>query len=222
MAERTAEVAGRLAGVTRDFAACVEAFDRQVPCQRSGQYEWHRMTIEARLRCGTARQALMTFGRTLQRSGIGPRASVLVPLAEFRQRMLDQAGPIAMLEDARIDDDVLDVPAVCQRIWQVIENLGIVRNRSLIVPGTKALHHVLPGLVPPMDRAWTGASVLWSAAAPQNAQAATFARTFTGLAQVARAVKPAGYAGGGWRTSRSKILDNAVIGYCKLNNIAPT
>lgn len=39
--------------------------------------------------------------------------------------------------------------------WQVIENLGIVRNRSLIVSGTKALHHVLPGLVPPMDRAWT-------------------------------------------------------------------
>ena len=73
-----------------------------------------------------------------------------------------------------------------------------------------------------MDRAWTGAFFLWSAAAPQNAQAATFARTFTGLAQVARAVKPAGYTGGGWCTSRSKILDNAVTGYCKLNNIAPT
>ena len=28
-------------------------------------------------------------------------------------------------------------PAVCQRIWQVIENLGVVRNLSLIVPGTK-------------------------------------------------------------------------------------
>jgi hypothetical protein len=47
-------------------------------------------------------------------------------------------------------------------------------KRALIVPGTKALHHVLPDLVPPMDRAWTGAFFLWSAAAPQNAQAATF------------------------------------------------
>lgn len=72
-----------------------------------------------------------------------------------------------------------------------------------------------------MDRAWTGAFFLWSAAAPQNAQAATFTRTFTGLAQVARAVKPAGYIGQGWRTSRSKVLDNAVIGYCKLNKITP-
>jgi hypothetical protein len=46
-------------------------------------------------------------------------------------------------------------------------------------------------------------------------------RTFTGLAQVARAVKPADYIGEGWRTSRSKVLDNAIIGYCKLNQITP-
>lgn len=185
------------------------------------------MTIDARLRCGSVRRAvedeafLRLLYRTLQRWGIGRRASVLVPLAEFRQHMRDQAAPIAVLGTTRIDDPVLDVPAVCEHIWQVIENLGIVRNRLLIVPGTKALHHVLPGLVPPMDRAWTGAFFLWSAAAAQNAPAATFARTFTGLAQVARAVKPAGYIGKGWRTSSSKVLDNAIIGYCKLNETAP-
>ena len=72
-----------------------------------------------------------------------------------------------------------------------------------------------------MDRAWTGAFFLWSSAAPQYAQAATFTRTFTGLAQVARAVGPAGFIGEGWRTSESKILDNAIIGYCMLNTIAP-
>ena len=60
----------------------------------------------------------------------------------------------------------LDIPAVCEHLWQVIGNLGIVRNRALIVPGTQALHHVLPDLVRPMDRAWTGALFLWSAAAP--------------------------------------------------------
>jgi hypothetical protein len=69
---------------------------------------------------------------------------------------------------------------------------------------------------------WTGAFFLWSAAAPQTAQAAVFTRTFTGLAQVARAVRPAEYIGQrGWRTSRSKVLDNAIIGYCKLNEITP-
>ena len=185
------------------------------------------MAIEARLRCGSVHHAVedeafprLLYG-TLQRWGIGRRPSVLVPLAEFRQRIRDQAAPIAALEDARIDDPALDIPAVCEQVWRVIQNLGIVRNRSLIVPGTKTLHHLLPDLVPPMDRAWTGAFFLWSAAAPQTGQTAVLTRTYTGLAQVARAVKPAEYVGEGWRTSRSKVLDNAIIGYCKLNAITP-
>ena len=124
------------------------------------------------------------------------------------------------MEKARIDDPALDIPAVCEHLWQIIGNLGIVRNRALIVPGTQALHHVLPDLVPPMDRAWTGAFFLWSAAAPKNAQVATFTPD----------VHRAG-AGGprregsrihrkGWRTSRPKVLDNAIIGYSMLNEIA--
>jgi len=129
VARRTAPVADRLAGVTRDFAACVEAYDR------------HRMAVEARLRCGSVREALdETFPRllygTLQRWGIGRRASVLVPLAEFRQRLRDQAAPITALQDAAIDDHALDIPAVCDQVWRVIENLCIVHNRSVIVPGT--------------------------------------------------------------------------------------
>ncbi|MGH3244738.1 MAG: DUF7669 domain-containing protein [Trebonia sp.] len=174
-AGRATEVARRLTEVTENFAACVDAYDRQVPFLRTGQYEWHRATIDARMRCGNVRRALDDEAftgllyETLQRWGIGRRASRLVPLEEFRQRMRDQAGPIAALEGTRIDDAAMDVPAVCERIWRIIEDLGIVENRSLIVPGTKALHHVLPGLVPPMDRAWTGAFFLWSAAAPQYA-----------------------------------------------------
>ncbi len=108
------------------------------------------------------------------------------------------------MEKARIDDPALDIPAVCEHLWQIIGNLGIVRNRALIVPGTQALHHVLPDLVP----------------APRTRRRRPSPRTFTALAQVARAVKPAEFTGQGWRTSRSKILDNAIIGYSMLNEIA--
>jgi hypothetical protein len=73
---------------------------------------------------------------------------VLVPLAEFRQRMRDQAAPIAALETARIDDPALDVPAVCEHVWQVIENLGIP------IPGRRL---PLPGLPPAGARATRGA-----------------------------------------------------------------
>ncbi len=29
------------------------------------------------------------------------------------------------------------------------------------------------------------------------------------------------FVGDGWRTSRTKVLDNAVIGYCKIHKITP-
>ncbi len=87
--------------------------------------------------------------------------------------------------------------------------------------GTETLHHLLPELVPPMDRAWTGAFFLWSAAPEQSAQRASFVRTFSGFAKVACASAPLQYVGGGWRTSLTKVVDNAVIGYCKAHGIRP-
>jgi hypothetical protein len=222
-----AEVTSRLGGLIAEFPACVYAYDRLVPFRRVGQYEAHRVTIETRRHWHDVRDALdddrflWLLRETLQRWGIGRRASRLAPLGEFRERLRAQAGPISALDGVRIDDPALDVPAVAQQVWEVIENLRIVSNLSVIVPGTKTLHHLLPDLVPPMDRAWTGAFFLWSAAAPQYAQATTFTRTFTRFAQVAQAVRPAEFVGDGWRTSRTKVLDNAVIGYCKIHGIEP-
>lgn len=192
------------------------------------RYDSHRATIEARLRWPDVRDAIDDddFSRllheTLQRWGIGRRASRLAPLGEFRERLRAQAGPISALEGARIDDSALDVQATARQVWAIIEDLHVVSNLSVIVAGTKTLHHLLPDLVPPMDRAWTGAFFRWSAAAPQYAQAATFIRTFTGFAQTAQAVSPAQFVGGGWRTSKTKVLDNAVIGCCKLHKIQPS
>ncbi len=91
----------------------------------------------------------------------------------------------------------------------------MVDNRAKIVAGTKTLHHLLPDLVVPMDRAWTGAFFAWSQAAPQYQQHQAFVRAFKAFVHVAREVDPALYVGDGWKTSRTKVLDNAVIGYCK-------
>jgi hypothetical protein len=144
-----------------------------------------------------------------------------VPLAEFRRLLRAQSGPVSALNGARIDDPALDVAATADELWRIITDLGIVSNISVIVPGTKTMHHLLPELMPPMDRAWTGAFFRWSAAAPQYAQAATFKRTFASFAQIAQATEPGRYVARGWRTSTTKILDNAVIGYCKINDIHP-
>jgi hypothetical protein len=44
---------------------------------------------------------------------------------------------------------------IIEELWQLIDNLGIVENEAKLVSGSKALHHLLPDLVVPMDRAYT-------------------------------------------------------------------
>ncbi|MGI8682434.1 MAG: DUF7669 domain-containing protein [Mycobacteriales bacterium] len=226
-AVRDAEVSRRFTEVIRDFETCLEDFEREGPFARSQQYAKHRATIDRRRRLGGIREALADdqflgdLYVTLQAWGLGRRGSFLAPRAEFNDRLRCCIADLEALESLRLDDPHLDSAAVAARIWSLIQKLEVVKNKALIVANTKTLHHLLPDLVPPMDRAWTGAFFRWSAADPQSAQEATFTRTFVGFAEIAGSVQPAGYVGGGWRTSVGKLLDNAIIGYCMSHGIPP-
>ena len=220
------EVERRVAGVIDEFANCLQTYDQRIPFVRSGQYSLHRATIDRRRTFASVREAIEDevfvgdFRQTLYAWGIGKRASRLVALAEFRDRLSDCAEEIADFESLRLDDPQLDISPTATKLWQLIERLRIVQNVSLIVPGTKTLHHLLPDLVPPMDRAWTGAFFQWSMSAREYEQS-TFIRTFASFAEIAQATNPSNFVGEEWRTSLTKVLDNAVIGYCKLHGIAP-
>jgi len=224
---REGELSRRVAGVISEFETCLAVYDRQVPFVRTGQYKSHRVTIDRRRTCADARSAvyddllLSRLYDTLQLWGIGRRASRLVPLHEFCTGLRSSVDAIAEFESCRLDDPALDVDETAAGLWELILRLRIVDNISLIVPGTKTLHHLLPDLMPPMDRAWTGAYFRWSTAAAQSRQPRTFVRTFGRFAEIARATDPAKYVGPGWRTSTSKVVDNAIIGYCKAHDIQP-
>lgn len=100
--------------------------------------------------------------------------------------------------------------------------LSVVENKAKVVAGTKTLHHLLPDLVPPMDRAWTGEFFDWQKTTDfQYAQEKIFTVGFITLAGVAQDTRPSSYVGEGWRTSQSKVLDNAVIGWCKFHELVP-
>jgi hypothetical protein len=214
------ETRNRLDALIADFDSWVDLYDTAIPFTRSGQYEFHRRTVDRRRELGSVARAIRDpefiylLHETLQRWGIGKRASRLVSLPEFHRLLRNVAPELAPLEHLTletIDDGLL---AVIDRLDRLISTLGIVDNRSLIVPGTKTLHHLLPDLVPPMDRAWTGVFFGWSSLDPQQYQSVIFVEAFTGFAEVARATQPSRLMGDGWRTSGSKVLDNALIGYC--------
>jgi hypothetical protein len=84
---------------------------------------------------------------------------------------------------------------------------------------TKTLHHLLPDLVIPMDRAWTGAFFKFHLPEWQDpsSQRRIFKIAYDQFAAVAHRTNPEQYVTHqGWRTSRAKILDNALIGFCKV------
>ena len=122
---------------------------------------------------------------------------------------------MASLERKKLDTLGKEGRDIAGQLWNLIDMLGITETQSRLVAGTKALHHVLPDLVPPMDRAYTAAFFGWSPQRLQGREAAFFALAFPVYANIAERARAERYASGGWNSSISKVVDNAVVGYCK-------
>jgi hypothetical protein len=222
---RQEEVRNRIDSLIGDFDQCVETYDRSAPFNRTGQYEFHRQTIDRRTAVGSVEAAvhdvefLELLYKTLQRWGIGIRASVLVPFPEFRSTLESHLAQLGELEPLAIESLTENVQSTIAAIDFLISDLHVVDNWARIVAGTKTLHHLLPNLVPPMDRAWTGAFFGWSTIDPQNKQTEILNEAFSAFVEIAGETHPSRLVGAGWRTSSTKVLDNALIGYCKIHGL---
>jgi hypothetical protein len=200
-----------------EFPRYLAVFEQAPPFGRCGQLEFHLETIRLRRKHESVAHALgddrylHALYRTLQAWGIGARGSNLVPVGEFVKLLRAKTPELAAFENLSIDNP-MDVGAVCAALWQTIDTLGIVANNTRVVPGTKALHHVLPNLVVPVDRAYTQRFFRWHNPEFQYGQADFFAHSFSAFVRIARGVRPAQYVGGGWNSSRTKVIDNAIVG----------
>lgn len=213
-------VAARVRALIAGFDRYLAVYDAQ-PAFRPDQLAAHRHTIELRRRAGSAAAAAAdpefaaSLHRTLRAWGLGMRASVLLPEPAFAAALAAAIPALAKLDDLRIDD--LGLPdRATDHIWALVSGLGVVENQAKIVPGTKALHHLLPDLVPPMDREWTGLFFGYQPPRFQSGQQSLFHNMFATFRDIALQVDLASRVTGlAWRTSTSKLLDNAAIGYCQ-------
>ena len=219
---RTDLIKERVTKLTNDFGRYVLVYDEEVSFTTE-QLAAHRRCIALRKQAGTVRAAindiqfLQALRRTLRAWGIGVRASRLVPEYQFASALRAALPALEVLEPLTIDRPDLP-PDIADRLWMTIESLGVVENIAKIVAGTKTLHHLLPDLVVPMDREWTGKFFRfhlpeWQK--PENQQK-IFTLAYSRFIALAQQVHPEQYVTGeAWRTSRTKILDNALIGFCK-------
>ncbi len=147
---------------------------------------------------------------------MGPGNTKLVEFTSLRSSFSQQAHQIRRLESLHIYDiEARNAGEVTQLLWDIISQLRIGIGDTKIVAGSKALHHVLPNLVPPIDRQYTlrffynhtslnqGDKMAFCEIYPQFRRIATTCRNV---------IEPR--LGSGLNTSPTKVVDNAIIGYC--------
>jgi hypothetical protein len=217
----------------RDFKRYIAEFDRACPFS-TGQRNVHRSTIERRRKLGSAIAAindnsfLTALRETLVSWKVGMRGTVLVGFDKFKDSLVRNSELISGLDGRIIDEDSLDIDRVSSKIWKLIDDLEIVVNSrgervlAPVVSGTKTLLHILPDLVPPMDREYTQAFFGWHNPEFQYRQEYCFKYIFRSMAMIARRVKPSLYVGTGWHISTAKIMDSAIVGFCLAHDIKKT
>ena len=202
------------------FPSFLQAFDELCPFNKPGQLRNHLATIKRLRELGSPEAALKdeTFLQSLYDTlvawGIGARGSVLKLYPVFVSALQARSDEIAELGKFGVDHEDLDLEWVAPRLGSLIKTLDIVENETKIAGGSKALHHLLPDLVPPMDRAYTKTFFGWNDGQFQYRTEECVAEALRAYVQIAQATNPGQYVKDGcWHSSRTKVIDNAIVGF---------
>lgn len=212
----------RIQKLCAGFEQYVAYYDDHIPFRRKGQLEFHVSTIQRRRSHGSVAAAirddafLCYLWKTLRAWGLN-RPGPLVPPHEFRRGVEQHLHRFALLEPLSIESIL--PPDIGEQVWSLIEAVPVKYSQNKVVSGSKAFHHLLPDLVPPMDRKYTRVFFHWADSMFQNRPREAFLDLFDGYARVAQVVRPSQYVGAGWRTSPTKVLDNAVVAFCLRHNL---
>lgn len=201
-----------------NFELFLEAYTRYCPFKKYGQLQYHVATIELRKQLGSTRAAIYDWNfmqslyNTLQAWGIGARASNLKPLDEFTEALQKRSSEIAEFEQLNINS-MSNVAVIAKKLERLIYKLDIVDNKSRIVAGTKALHHLLPELVVPIDRKYTQHFFGWHNPQFQNFPQECINQAYKFFVRIASTIDLSQYVNDGWFSSQTKVIDNAIVGF---------
>ena len=132
----------------------------------------------------------------------------IIELSEYSLRLLADADD----SNSKVQDDLVRL------IIQVFSNVSVSATESKLVANSKALHHVLPNLIPPVDRNYTLRFFYDNK------------RVKKGNACISQFIDVLGYfeeiyfllrdevetlvQANSFNSSVTKVIDNAIIGYC--------
>lgn len=211
----------------KDFSHYLECYET-ARASHTGRHVFrlreHLRTIRLRSELGGAREAIKSdqfvrsIWETLHAWGMNARGAKIQDVQHFIDRFYKHREVILALEHLSIADICGQLQLV-DILRSLIFSLKLSAVESQVVAGSKALHHILPRLMPPIDRAHT--CDFFDVASPDGPQ--QFRRIVEGYARIAQCLAETygdhhltSLVGqNNWSTSETKLLDNAIIGWVK-------
>lgn len=220
-----ARLARRVAVLKREFPDCLHAFEsseklfsgpsRYFHLKTIGLLAKHRSVVDAFYddRYLNSLYAMLTAWG-LHR--MGPGNAKLRDIEDIRKSLIANADRIRVLQNLRLSDlGEPQMQRVRAEIWEVLSALKVSRARAFLVANSKALHHVLPGLMPPVDREYT-LSFFFEATSVDGREETAFRVMFPAFWDIARSRRrtiKGWLRREGWSSSETKVIDNAIVGY---------
>lgn len=212
------QVESRVVSLCMKFEDHLAAFEDATPFA-STQLRAHRRTIDLRMELEDLDRVLEdgeffhSLRETLRQWDMDSRGARLGSEHDWLETFYTQKETLEWLWTQRLDDPSLDIEKIATDAWSILSGGRIMASKSQLVGGTKVLHHLLPNLIPPIDRRYTCSFFQWHGPQIQREPWDVFSDILSHSALIARDVQPGDYVGSGWNSSLTKVLDNAIVGY---------
>jgi hypothetical protein len=213
----------RVEDLVHDFSACCDRFDEAHLFTGPSLY-FHNKTLARRQKYAVIADVLRdedffeSLYATLTSWGMhrmGDTKAKLVDLSKMVSSFREQESALNELASIRICDIPAEkIPKIAAQIWSVLSRLSVGVGETRIVAGSKALHHLLPDLVPPIDRQYT-IRFFYHHKTLCRGDESTFTEIYPHFHHIAVACKDKieTRMGRSMHTSITKVLDNAIVGY---------
>ena len=213
----------RVTQLSENFAGYLDYFSNSDTFAGPSVY-FHNRTLEIRKKCVTVLETLQCdeffdfLYATLTSWGMhrmGPGNTKLGDIEELKDSFRSQAEPLHQLENLAITNiDSAQVPQVADSLWRILSQLRVSIATAQIVANSKALHHLLPSLVPPIDRSYTY-NFFYNRNMLTMQESSAFREMYLQFHWLACANKEVikSSVGKAWNTSETKTIDNAIVGF---------
>ncbi len=150
---------------------------------------------------------------------MGPTGPKLKKYELFRDSIIDNAKDLIELNKYKIESiSINERENIKSKLISILERLDIMEGASYIVGGSKTLHHLLPDLVPPIDREYIFKFFYGHNIYNPAKEGEVFGEIFERYWSISNKLdlsKEDFLNRGGFTTSIPKLIDNAMVGFVK-------